>query len=313
MGPRSERISLYVLQFKVLGAEGSGFFGATPRPIETVGEIPDLLGKVALQRKRRDNAGSQGPSTRQSSPKSISVQSPNLDVSVQNDLQSQADASAFATQLPRTTVTGVPGKPAASVQAHSLGRSILTPKSPVSDKQNPLSVGNLKQFSNAELLKSFCKPRPKSPLTLVSVAPIEDTAKKPSPPPPRVEEPSRPVLDTANLSTSSAPSDDHSLPSTNRSAHPSNLPAVEKEASPQSPTRDGMPLVVPDDKGPRSPVTNTLNGQVQEKLPMMERKPPISPHRRPMKPHRRGRISMRDIRISKEQNDLLQRPDCECF
>ena len=97
LGPRDKRLTLYVKNFKPLGANGSGNFGVAPQAIESRDETKELLAKLAhLRRQKSDTHFKQSAKT---SP--IASQSSSHDTELENG---QESLPGFATQLSRSNV-----------------------------------------------------------------------------------------------------------------------------------------------------------------------------------------------------------------
>ena len=96
LGPRDKRLTLYVKDFKSLGADGSGNFGVAPQAIESREGTKELLNKLAdLRRHGLD------PHSEQSAASSPIRSQPSTQTSeAGNDQDSQV---GFATQVPRST------------------------------------------------------------------------------------------------------------------------------------------------------------------------------------------------------------------
>lgn len=106
IGPRDKRITLYVKDFKNLGASGSGNFGVAPQAIEGREETKDLLNKLADLRNQGLGANSEQSATASPIRSQYSTQT----FESGNNQDSQVD---FATQVPRSNapVVSKPRRP----------------------------------------------------------------------------------------------------------------------------------------------------------------------------------------------------------
>lgn len=97
LGPRDKRLTLYVKDFKSLGANGSGNFGAAPQAIESREGTKELLNQLAGLQRRGSDLHSEQSAT--ASP--IRSQSSTQTSEAGNYQDSQV---GFATQVPRSNV-----------------------------------------------------------------------------------------------------------------------------------------------------------------------------------------------------------------
>ena len=309
IGPQRSRLTLYVLKFKNLGAAGSGAFGQIPRSIEDdfANEAPALLAKVATQRKQRDSTDSQGPSTRQVSPRSNSLQGSVRDHELVVVSQSQPDPTTFATQLPRAQPTIPPLSPSGRVHINGLGTSILKPKTLDQETSRLPNTNTPKPISNAELLNSLAQHELKRSSTLSGTSG------------PLTRQSHSSVKDQRSLSTGpplacKSPDGQGSTQQTVRDSTPSSVP--------QALPFHSQPLVQ-DTCAEEKPTSNPLNltkdrqNSETDNRVMEVSNLAISYHETAVrKVMSRGRqpsrkISTRDIKISKDQDEILSRPDCK--
>ena len=92
LGARSERATILINDFKIIGSEGSGAFGC-PRPLESLPEVVELLDRLKISR-TRGTQGSQPRSRLGSQMEGSPANSP-LD-----GISHEASQSIFATQIP---------------------------------------------------------------------------------------------------------------------------------------------------------------------------------------------------------------------
>lgn len=95
LGPRDRRLTLYVKDFKSLGANGSGDFGVAPQAIESREGTKELLNKLADLRRN----GSDAHSRQSTNPSPIRSQPSTQTSEVRIDQDSQI---GFVTQVPRS-------------------------------------------------------------------------------------------------------------------------------------------------------------------------------------------------------------------
>ena len=100
LGPKRFHLTLFVRDFKFLGATDARV-GSVPRPIEDVGDTPSLLARLSQQWKRRDKAQSKGTPTSRSSPRVSGVNSPISGFATQRP-QLQPEQHGFMSQIPST-------------------------------------------------------------------------------------------------------------------------------------------------------------------------------------------------------------------
>lgn len=154
IGPRGERLSLYVTDFECIGAEGSGQFGV-PRPIETVDqERKKLLQQLQDMRARERVEGTHDTSTPTSSVASPYICSQRA-FQLPDDSVYIREETELATQMPCAFATehnSKARKPSFPVDPGS--RSVSSsPKKMLSERQSPVE-SNLGPFSRFPQLKS---------------------------------------------------------------------------------------------------------------------------------------------------------------
>ena len=141
LGPRDKRLTLYVKDFKGIGANGSGNFGVAPQAIESREGTKELLKKLADLRKHGWDAHSEQSATMSPIQSQPSTQTSETG----NDRDTQV---GFATQVPRSHAP-MSSKPKASKPTVSVSfGSISTAKSvkslaPPKGKQGDPSAGTL--------------------------------------------------------------------------------------------------------------------------------------------------------------------------
>ena len=141
LGPRDKRLTLYVKNFKTLGANGSGDFGVAPQAIESRVETKDLLDKLAhLRRQKSDTHLKQSAKT---SP--IASQSSSHDTELEHGQESQ---TGFSTQISRSNVPKA-SKP--KPQYPSAGVNISSPSAANNDKSSTSLMGNGSNLSKRVL------------------------------------------------------------------------------------------------------------------------------------------------------------------
>ena len=141
LGPRDKRLTLYVKNFKTLGANGSGSFGVAPQAIESRDETKDLLNKLAdLRRQKSDTHFKQSAKT-----SSIASQSSSHDIELENGQQSQ---TGFATQISRSNVPKA-SKP--KPRYPSAGVNIRSPSAANNDKSSASLMGKGSNLSKRVL------------------------------------------------------------------------------------------------------------------------------------------------------------------
>lgn len=141
LGPRDKRLTLYVKNFKTLGADGSGNFGVAPQAIESRDETKELLTKLAhLRRQKSDTHFKQSAKT---SP--IASQSSGHDIELENGEESQ---TGFATQISRSNV---PKASKLKPRYPSAGVNISSPSAANHDKSSASLMGNGSNLSKRML------------------------------------------------------------------------------------------------------------------------------------------------------------------
>ncbi len=138
LGPRDKRITLYVKDFKGIGANGSGNFGVAPQAIESREGTKELLKKLADLRKHGWDARSE-----QSATVSPIQSQPSTQTSEAGD--DQDTQLGFATQVPRSHASIVrkskPSHP--SFGSISTARSVKSLAPPMRGKHGDPSAGTL--------------------------------------------------------------------------------------------------------------------------------------------------------------------------
>ena len=155
LGPRDKRLTLYVKNFKTLGANGSGDFGVAPQAIESRDETKELLTKLAnLRRQKSDTPFKQSAKT---SP--IASQSSGHDVELENGQESQ---TGFATQISRSNVpTASKPKP----RYPSAGVNISSPSAANNDKSSASLMGKGSNLSKRVSRPIQMQPAPQASST----------------------------------------------------------------------------------------------------------------------------------------------------
>ena len=160
LGPRDKRLTLYVKNFKPLGANGSGRFGSAPQAIESRDETKDLLNELAhLRRQKSDTHFKQSAKT---SP--IAPQSSSHDIELENGQESQ---TGFATQISRSDVPKA-SKP--KPRYASAGVNISSPSAANNDKSPASLMGEGSNLSKRVL-------RPTQMQTALQASSIGETQK----------------------------------------------------------------------------------------------------------------------------------------
>ena len=141
LGPRDKRLTLYVKNFKTLGANGSGSFGVAPQAIESRDVTKDLLNKLGHLRKQKpDTLFKQSAKT---SP--ITSQSSSRDIELENGQESQ---TGFATQISRSNV---PMASKSKPRYPSAGVNISSPSAASNDKSSASLLGKGSNLSKRVL------------------------------------------------------------------------------------------------------------------------------------------------------------------
>ena len=307
-GPKSSQLSLYIIKFKNLGAAGSGVFGQIPRSIEVDydNEAPALLAKVAAQRRKRDSSDSQGPSTRQVSPRSNNIQSPASDLGPPVNDQSQTD-SGFATQLPRAQSTLPSIKPPAKAGNNGLGTSILKLKTSYSEAANTLHTKISKPSTNAELL-SFIANLPTKhsvPISLPSLQPSSIKLTSPV-----IDQCDRPQGATINNTKSDARGAAEALTEDRRIEPAQEILSFQAQPLGQI-APEGASVKKPNHAADSMDIRGAKDLRVETTIPPSSKIQRLNYKTVFPRSRRNGKISMRDIKISKDQAELLSRPDCK--
>lgn len=273
IGPRSDRLSLYVTKFKILGGNGSGIFGEVPRSIESEEAVRVLMKKLEAQRQKQEQLSSAESSTRRSSLTSNHISSPVKDGKSQDGAHALAESSIFATQMAR-----VPS---------GLSTELL-PSGTDLARHRDHAIEELAPPNNADLLRTFQRRQPRQPSPTASPPTFNDRER------------------TSNLEITSADERPSQVVKESGSAVPpvpeNHIQAKGKESqdahpsasSSHAPRSNSSPQDT--DKGAHS--SASVNGQG---LPAIV----------PAKRKRRERVSARDVKIHKDQENLLTRPDCE--
>ena len=304
-GPKRSQLSLYILKFRYLGAAGSGVFGQIPRSIEDDYDngAPELLSRVAAQRRKRDSSDSQGASTRQVSPRSNNIHSPNVDFGMPLHGQPQMDSSAFATQLPRVQSTLLVNPPALQI-TNGFGHSTVHPDKSSMDALGASRSKPSKPTSNAELLEYLADPPSKPPASF-ALDPLHLSPAK-----------SASSVEDRCIGTKAVPMNNTNLDE--HGHHPLAEDRVVNSAAKSSvinsePLDQNVPIValIPT-KAIESSDTSIVNGtKAGKEKKVTPRKQILNHNSVPNRRRRNGKISMRDIKIPKDQADLLSRQDCK--
>ena len=153
LGPRDKRLTLYVKNFKTLGANGSNSFGAAPQAIESRDETKDLLNKLAhLRRQNLDTLFKQSAKT---SP--IASQSSSHDIELENGQESQ---TGFATQVSRSNV---PKASRPKPRYPSTGVRISSPSAANNDKSSASLMGKGSNLSKRVVRPVNVQSAPQAP------------------------------------------------------------------------------------------------------------------------------------------------------
>ncbi|KAG8533183.1 uncharacterized protein KY384_001966 [Bacidia gigantensis] len=155
---RNKQLRILVRDFQLLGAGGAQTFGlAMPRAVESVGQAPTLLARLKDQKKRQLDVRSREPSTGQSSPLSSTLQSPAANATLTNGSYTQNASSALLTQAPFAYNSALPSRldPKARLNGHR--PSALVEKS-ANMNSNRLISDETKSLSNAALFSEIESP-----------------------------------------------------------------------------------------------------------------------------------------------------------
>ena len=309
IGPQRSRLTLYILKFKNLGAAGSGVFGQIPRSIEDdfANGAPALLTKVAVQRKQRDSTDSQGASTRQASPRSNNLQISVIDHEISANGQSQFDSTTFATQLPRAQSTTLPLSPSTRIYTNGLGASILKPKNLDQGASHPLQVQTLKSLSNAELLASLRNPPLERSVTL------PDTSETSSGHPTSLVKNQHSDLMGLQMSIESLGGYKPTERMIENSGSASKHQALPFQDQPSVQAVNPEQLLMPSPSDLVQEQQNLVaDSDIRETSKLAISNQHLSTCKVASSKRQKARkISTRDVRISKDQADLLSRSDCK--
>ena len=264
-------MSLYVTKFKLLGASGSGIFGEVPRGIESEEVVRGLLRQLESQRQKQEQLGSADSSTRRSSLNSNHIHSPVKDGKLLDEAHPLAESSIFATQMGR-----VPS---------SLSTGLLpSGKGLARDLDN--TTEELGPPNNADLLRGFQRRPPKQPSPTKSSPSFDDRDRASNIGITSTDDrPTQSKKDSSPTAISLPENHNQANGKRRQDASPSNSPSYARRS-------ESVSL----DKGTAN--SASVNGQ---SVPVII----------PAKRKRRERVSARDVKIHKDQENLLARPDCK--
>ena len=311
-GPRPSRLSLFIKEFKILGSGGSGVKGV-PRPIEDVGELILLLKKLAEQRKELDHSASQGPSTSESSPKYSMTRSPISKAGTLLDTHAEGVAPTFATQLPRMNSGVVLKSSSAAQDKHSDGMTTV-PVAKVKRFSNnlPRAMSNsLDNASDADLLRLYAR-NPQAHQSLPRASMIMDSSANRS----QASADPQAEVRSDSVATSAPDAGDCARPTTKGSlvrtgisdAHSGLSMTTRRGSVPRSPSSTALaPALL--SKGLEQAAAPSNRTVMSKSSPHSD--PTSSQLNLPKQRQQIGRISIRELKISREQEYLLSRPDCK--
>ncbi|KAL9102662.1 MAG: hypothetical protein Q9163_002215 [Psora crenata] len=310
-GPRSSRLTLFVKDLKLLGSAGSGIKGS-PRSIEDSADISVLLEMLSRQSKGQDHPGSQGSSTRQSTPKAPSVLSPSPIDILARETTSEVQASAFATQPHHISAN----KKAAPLICESDDETITTQTTTVTSNILNAYKHNrqtLHGASNADLLSMFSTiPLDKQSATSITAQRVISADQTQIPSDPDAEA----ISGKIDTDAASEGLDSLIAPATVTRSQP-NRPALGPEedvaaqnhASPSKPVVTTVLTSLSPNAGSIAPSETLSASSVVKSLTAPSKGSSTAQSIINNQRQGRNRIYLSDIRISKEQDKLLSRSD----
>ena len=270
LGPRSDRLSLYVTKFKLLGANGSGTFGEVPRGIESEEAVGGLLRKLESQRQKQEQLGSADSSTRRSSLNSSHINSPVKEGKLLDEAHSLAESSIFATQMGR-----IPS---------GLSTGLL-PSGKDLARHFDNTPEDLGPPNNADLIRGFQRRQPKQPSPKSS-----------------------PTFDDRDRTSNKGITSTEDMPSQlERESSPAVISVPENPIQANGKRRQDAHFFTSSSYARRSESASLDKGTTNSASVNGKGVPAIVPAKR----KRRERVSARDVKIHKDQENLLARPDCE--
>ena len=303
LGPRTDRLTLLVKEFKSLGSDGSTGFGV-PRPIESIdGEKYGLLEKLRKLRTQEKVTSTQGPSARESSAAASSMQSQFRTKPLSNSVPQESQAG-FATQVPNVRdlqksrpldqatngssnegskkSTKSPGLPANLAEG-------MTP--PISSKGQAATGKSNPKSAPADLLRLLEeKYQPKKNISTEPIKSVMERLKQTGQPTDATT--AKPFVEAQPAQASHKVIESLIDPPLIEAR--SSVSFIEEATAVES---SEIPSLTTDTKGSEMHVNDT-------RLPAAS-----SPQRSSKKRKLSDRISSRDIGISRDQNNLLSRPD----
>lgn len=264
-------MSLYVTKFKLLGASGSGIFGEVPRGIESEEAVRGLLRKLESQRQKQEQLGSADSSTRRSSLNSNHINSPVKDGKLLDEAHSLAESSIFATQMGRLP-SGL------STGLLPGGKDLAGHFDNTTEEVGPPN--------NADLIRGFQRRQPKQASPTKSSPTCDDQDR------------------TSNIGITST--DDRPSQLVKESS-PAVVSVPENHIQANGKRRQDAHPFTSSSYARRSESASLDKGTADSASVNGQSVPAIVPAKR----KRRERVSARDVRIHKDQENLLARPDCE--
>ena len=306
LGPRADRITLYVEAFKILGSEGAGIMGDTPRPIELRPGIAKALEDLAVLRNKELDSGR--TSRRLSEVSSFGSQQGHASSSEDHQLSTE---QVFASQAPLVNGSGRPNTNARFPPQDSRLNTYRNENAAASQAKSGESVATVNtnvnlsiERNNESLPKTRIIPKgenksgpSKQVETLLGLLP--QTKKTVSAKRNMIDviSPTKPVSplkqDTLMVDMVDTKDEDASAVRANSIKDPdpvSGSTVGSPDEKPQAAIADAIPQPPPQSK-PDMPDTETPATQVTTQ------------------PASRRRISTRDIRVSKDQAKLLDSAD----
>lgn len=296
-GARADRITLHIAAFKSLGSNGSEVVGRTlPHQVHSLEIVKELLSKLAMLREH-EIVGDRGLSRTERPSESPSFDSQPGDPSSGED--AQPASQCFATQAPvskrpgpraselgvKQEVTSISAalngiRPIASNIIIARPKNLLmSEKQPLRDQNEPPAAmlnGKKLPVSNAEALVNLLPKQKKIPIPMVG-------PKTPG------------VLTTASVSEiGSRLAPTQITPSMQESSHDSNNCIGQ-------PARQRTEILIP----------SIANIPDQPSIDIVSTIPAKRKSRNQYQAEVRNRISSRDVRITKDQEDLLNCKDCK--
>lgn len=315
-GPRADRLSLLVKDFRILGSEGSGPFGNAPRPIESIDQEEfGLQVKLKSFRELQKNT-SQASTQDQPSNQALSFQS---QASNRSELElEESSQQAFATQMPY---------PGDAIPARSVARSGALAFNPQdSGLDQPTVIHDSTDIMTAngkQTVRPLELTTPEAAPQISKVVPAKKSAAHDAPllrfaarqqgKKPRQESSANEglkklppgALGTADTQSFKASSDVAPSREAGVDVHvPSSVPMTtdrSNERSLPSISASIAPVTVLADAGPSTedPVVIPLEASPKETRPLSNQRKVRDP------------ISSKNVRIPRDQETLLNRTDCE--